>query len=316
MKLTQLGLLLLAAAPAFAGKYDPDQDRAALRQAASASYDAATRAAGVPLVPERAAEIKADLDESLVQSGLASNAAKNLETAAGKRAGEMAGELKGHGAPAPSSDAKDLNDAAATQRARWKSLSKDHDDLSAKVSALPDTNKDKPELKTLLAHSADSLTAADAALGKAEAAATAANAAVEQMELAEKRARNSAAELTPQDADVVRLADALPPPVSEAKDATGLLGQEPQGPNRTRAGQKISVPHDLTSQLYSAADRACNRADDYRSRSAAFDRALAAFASAKSSAAPALAAAKPALDDADKTQAGVRDRLDHPKPQP
>lgn len=307
---------LVLAVPALAGKYDPDQDRAALRQAASASYDAATRAAGVPLVPERAAEIRTDLDESVNQANLASNAAKNLETGAAQRAGEMAGELKGHGAPPPSSDAKDLSDAAAKSRARWKALSKDHDDLSARVAALPDTNKDKPDLKAKLGRAADELTAANTALVKAEAAAADASAGVEQLELADKRAKSSAAELSPQDADVIRLADALPPPVAEAKDSTALLGQEPQGTNRTRAGQKISVPRDLTSQLYSAADRACNRADDYHSRSNAFDRALAAFAAAKSAGQPALDAAKAALDDADKTQAAVRDRLDHPKPQP
>jgi hypothetical protein len=317
MQFTPLALLLLAAAPAFAAAhYDPDQDRAALRQAASSSYNAATLAAGVPLVPERAAEIRADLDESLARANDASTAAKNLETAAVKRAAEMAGELKGHGAPAPSADAKDLSDAAALQRARWKSLSKDHDDLQARVFALPDTNRDKADLKSTLRAAGDSLAAADAALGRAEADASAAADTVAQMELADKRARSSAAELTPQDTEVIRLADSLPPPVSEAKDATGLLGQEPQGPNRTRAGAKISVPRDLTSQMYSAADRACNRADDYHGRSSAFDRALASFALAKSSGASDLAAAKSALDKADASQAGVRDRLDHPKPQP
>jgi hypothetical protein len=309
----QFALLLLAAAPAFASHYDPDQDRAALRTAAGASYDAATRAAGTPLLPERAADIKSSLDESAAQANLASNTAKNLETAAVKRAGQMAGELKGRGAPAPASDAKDLNDAAAAQRARWKTLSKDHDELQSRVAALPDTNTDKAGLNAALGRSDASLTAANAALGRAEAAAAAAGAAVEQMEVAEHRARNSAAERSAADAEVSQFADALPPPVSEAKNATDLLGQEPQGVNRTRAGQKLAAARDLTGQLFSAADRACNRADDYRSRSAAFDRAQAAFASAKTAGAAATEA-KTALDQADSTQSGVRDRLDRPKP--
>jgi hypothetical protein len=313
MKKLSLALLVLSA-PAFA-KYDPDSDRAALRQAASSSYDAAGRAAAVPLVPERAAEIRADLDESLAQANLAANDAKNLETGASNRADEMSGELKGRGAPAPSSAAKDLAGAAASARTRWMALSKDRDGLKARVDVLPDANKDKAELKTLLERSSASLAAADEALTHAESAATAMAAGVAAMALAQKRAKASAAELAAADAEVIRRTDLLSPPVADAKAATALLGQEPQGENRTRAGQKISIPRDVTGLLYSAADRACNRADDYRSRSDAFGRAQAAFTSAQGDGS-ALDAAKPALDDADGTQAGVRDRLDHPKPRP
>jgi hypothetical protein len=293
-------------------KYDPDQDRAALRQAARASYDASSNAVGIPLLPEKAADIKAALDESLAQANLASNRAKSLETTASQRADAMAGELKGHGAPAPASDAKDLNDAAAASRARLKTLSKDHDDLQARVSALPDANKDKASLNAVLGNSAASLTAADSALTQAEAAGTTATAAVAAMALAEKRARHSADERSAADADVSRLDEALPAAVSDAKSAVDMLGQEPQSANRTRAGQKLAVPHDLTGQLYTAADRACNRADDYHSRSAAFDAAQADFDAAKTAGA-STADAKTALDSADSTQAGVRSRLDHPK---
>ncbi|HXS99106.1 MAG TPA: hypothetical protein VN915_00360 [Elusimicrobiota bacterium] len=306
--------LLVVALPALAAKYDPDQDRTALRQAAISANDAAARAAAVPLVPERSAEISADLDQSVVQADLASNAAKSLETGAFKRAAEMASELAGHGAPAPAAATKDLGGAAAAQRERWKSLSKDHDDLLGRVNALPDSNADKARLKSALSNSAASLAAADASLTRAEAGAAAMTTAVSEMELAQKRAQASNAELTAADSEVVRLDGALPPPVNEAKAATGLLGQEPQGPNRTRAGQKISVPRDITGQLFSAADRASNRADDYRSRSAAFERAQAAFDSAKNEAAGTPDVAKKALDDASSTQDDVRARLDHLKP--
>ncbi len=315
MKPARLSILLLAAASALAAaaKYDPDEDRAALRQAARASYDASSNAVGIPLAPERAADIKAALDESLAQANLASNRAKSLETTASQRADAMAGELKGHGAPAPASDAKDLNDAAAASRARWKTLSKDHDDLPARVSALPHANKDKASLNASLVSSAASLTAADAALTQAEAAGAAATAAVSAMALAEKRAHGSADERAAPDAEVSRLDDALPPAVADAKAAVDLLGQEPQSVNRTRAGQKLAVPRDLMGRLYTAADRACNRADEYHSRSAAFDRAQADFDAAKTAGA-STADAKTALDSADSTQTGVRARLDRLKP--
>lgn len=314
MKNLSLALLVLAI-PAFA-KYDPDSDRTALRGAAIAANDAASRAAAVPLVPERAEDIKSYLNESVVQAGRAANAAKNLETGAAQRAGEMAGELKGHGEPAPSSAAKDLAAAAAVQRARWKASSKDQDDLEDRVSALSDSSKDKAALHGMLDRSAASLKAADAALSRAEAGSTAMTSAVGDMELAQKRAGASSAELASADAEVARLAAALLPLVDEAKAATALLGREPQGPNRTRAGQKISVPRDITGRLYTAADRAGNRADDYGSRSAAFERAQAAFDAAKGDAAGTPSAAKKALDDAGRTQDQVRDRLDRPKPQP
>ena len=306
--------LLVVAVPALAARYDPDQDRAALRAASISSNDAATRAAAVPLVPERAAEISADLDQSVVQADLASNAAKSLETGAFTRAAEMASELAGHGAPAPAATAKDLGTAAAAQRDRWKTLSQDHDSLLGRANALPDSNTDKSRMKSALSNSASSLSAADVSLTRAEGAVTAMTAAIAGMELAQKRAQASNAELTAADSEVVRLDGALPPPVNEAKAATALLGQEPQGPNRTRAGQKISVPRDVTSQLYSAADRASNRADDYRSRSTAFEHAQAAFDSAKSDGAGTPDAAKKALDDASSTQDDVRSRLDHAKP--
>jgi hypothetical protein len=315
MKKLSLALLVLAV-PALAARYDPDQDRAALRQAATSANDAATRAAAVPLVPERAAEISADLDQSVVQADLASNAAKSLETGAFRRAAEMASELAGRGVPAPAASAKDLGAAAVAQRDRWKTLSQDHDSLSGRVNALPDSNTDKARLKTALNNSASSLAAADASLTRGEAAVAAMTAAVANMEFAQKRAQSSNAELTAADSEVIRLDVALPPPVAEAKAATGLLGQEPQGPNRTRAGQKISVPRDFTGQLFTAADRASNRADDYRSRSAAFERSQAAFDSAKSDGAGAPDAAKKALDDASSAQDDVRTRLDHPKTAP
>lgn len=304
---------LILAVPAFS-KYDPDSDRAALRQAAIAANDAASRAAAVPLLPERAGDIKSYLDQSVVQADLASNAAKSLETGAATRSGEMSGELNGHGEPAPASAAKDLAAASAAQRERWKTLSADHDELQDRVNGLPDSNPDKARSHARLNDASASLATADAALSRAQASATAMTQAVAGMELAQRRSGDSAAELSAADVEVSRLAAALPPPVDEAKAATALLGQEPQGPNRTRAGQKISVPHDITGQLFTAADRAGNRADDYRSRSAAFEQAQAAFDSAKNDAAGTPDAAKAALDAASAIQDQIRARLDRPKP--
>ncbi|MFI5363144.1 MAG: hypothetical protein ACHQ49_14350 [Elusimicrobiota bacterium] len=295
-------LLLLAASSALASHYDPDSDRSTLRRSANAAYDAATRAAGSDLRPERAADIKGLLDACVSQASSASNTAKNMQTAADKRSSEMADALKKLVASAP----------AALLRARWKTLSMDHDDLHARVAGLPDNNPEKSGLNASLDSAASSLNSAVAALDRADSAASSESAAVSQMEFAQKRARSSAGELSEADAELSRLADSLPPLANDAKGAVDLLGQEPQAANRTRAGQKLVAVREPAGALYSAADRASHRADDFHSRSEDFNRAQTSFSSAQPDDAAA-AKAKAALDDADKTQTEVRDRLNHPK---
>jgi hypothetical protein len=320
MNSKQIAILLLAAAPAFAAKYDPDRDRAALRGAANASYNACVRAAGLPLEPQKAADIKASLDECLDQARAAASAAKSLEDGAGRRSSGMDGVLKGHGAPAPDAAAKDLTDAAAAQRARWKSLSSDHDDLKRRVDALPEKNPDgapngdKPRLGAALGRAAGSLSDAERALGRAETGASAATGASGDMAQDRKRSLAPDGERAANDGEVVRLADDMLQPVADAKYAVDQIGVEPQSVNRTRAVDKLDVPRTLARRLDAAADRACNRADDYHNLSSAFDRALADFTSSSADAAAATAAAKASLDEAARTQADVQARLDRPKP--
>lgn len=307
-----LAAVLLALAPvrAAAARYDPDQDRAALRRAATASYEAAVRAAGLPLEPARTADIKASLDESVSQASVSSGAARSLEAGAAGRGAEMDSALKGP--PAPDAAAKDASAAAATARARWKTLSSDHDALQKRVDALPD--KEKAELANPMRRATSLLSDADRQLSLAETAAASAADAASAMALARGKSRGPDGERAAADAEVARLAGELPPPVAEAKDAVDRIGQEPQNVNRTRAGQKLAVPRDLARALFAAADRACNRADEFRAVSDAFDRASAAARSARSDGSSAQDAAKSALDEADRTQAFVRARLDRPKP--
>lgn len=295
-------LLLIAPSFALAAKYDPDRDRAVLRQSADAAYQSAARAASLPLAPESAPGIKESLDDALASARLASEAAKTLETGASRRAGEMDGALKS--LPDPPAD---------PGRARWKTLSGGQDGLRKRVDALPESDADKAELTGELDRAGASLTSADAALAKAEAAAKAAADAASAMKDAARRALGPGGERAEADGEVVRLTEALSSPVAEAKAAADLLGQEPQSVNRTRAGDKLVVPRELAGRLRAAADRACNRADDYRTLSAAFDRAQASASDARASGAAA-AEAKAALDEAERTQAGVRERLDRRKP--
>lgn len=296
-------LFLIAPTLALAAKYDPDHDRAVLRQNATDAYQSAARAAGLPLAPESIPGIKSSLDDALASARLASEAAKTLETGASRRAGEIDAALKALPAPAPE-----------PPRARWKTLTDDRAGLQKRVNALPGSDPDKAELNDALDRAGASLSAADSAITKAEAAAKAAADAASAMKDAARRALGPGGERAEADGEVVRLTEALPPPVAEAKAAADLLGQEPQSVNRTRAGDKLTVPRELTRRLLSAADRACNRADDYRILSAAFDRAQADGTEARAAGAAAAAGAKEALDEAQRLQDRVRERLDRPKP--
>jgi hypothetical protein len=320
MKSGQIALLLLAAAPSFAAKYDPDPDRIELRRSAAASYDAAVRAAGLSLEPGKIPEIKASLDDSVAQARLSSSTANGLDADAARRSAEMDAALKPGSGLAPDAAAKAAADAAGVQRARWKTLSSDQDDLTARIRALPDKNPDgsrnrtKAELEAALGRASASLGTADRSLASAETGAAGAPDAAAAMALARKRAKGPDAERAAADAEIQGLSALMPPPFSDAKAAVDRIGLEPQGVNRTHAVEKLVIARDLARELQSAADRACNRAEDFHALSTAFAWSAAAFASAGADGAAALSAAKTALDDAAKTQAGARDRLDRPKP--
>lgn len=313
-------LALFISAGAVAAGYDPDADRAALRGAANACYDETVRATGLPLTPEKAPEIKTGLDEAVRQCRLAAEAAKSLETGGVQRAAEMAAVAAGRGGPAPEADAKEFAAAASAQRARWSKDDAAQDELRKRVDALPDKkddgkpNGEKRELKDMLAGSAAALDDADGALKKAEAAAPAMAEGAARLGAARKAALGPADERARADAQVAAGADAFPPAVDEAKKRVDMLGSEPREENRTRAWQKLEPLRDRAREVAAAADRACNRADDFRSRSKDFDRGWDAYDGARRAGAGTPAAAKAALDGAEKTQAAVKDRLDRLRP--
>jgi hypothetical protein len=305
---SHLTAALLVALPALAhAKYDPGEDRAALRSHATAAYEAAANAAGRPLEAAKAAAIKSDLDEAAGQSRLAAEAAKSMETAAGLRADEMDNVVNGRLGSAPEAAAKQATDAAAAGQSRWKTLSKDRDDLKGKVDALPDEKKAK--FKDGMDKATAALDGADAALLPAQAGAATMTAGAAQMAALRSRALGPAGERKAADDEVVAAYNNLPPPVAEAKAAVDLLGTEPQAENRTRAGQKLGVSRDVTQRLLAAADRACNRSDDFYGLSKGFDLSRGSYEDGRQAADGKPAAAKALLDQAEAALADVRSRL-------
>ncbi|MFI5346162.1 MAG: hypothetical protein ACHQ51_07290 [Elusimicrobiota bacterium] len=312
IRFMMIAVSLLTAVTVVAAKYDPAEERTALRQHANAAYSNADTAAGTPLEPGKAAAIKGTLDQTVAEANLAESSAKSLETAGYLRAGEMENALKGK-----DDAAKNVADGSQAARNRWKKLSSDQNELKAKVDALPDEkpagkpNEDKSRLKSTLDQAATYLNSADGNLTVAENGATAMLSSVDQMKSIKHRSQSPAAERKAADDEVASSADSLPSPVSEAKAAVDLLGQEPQAENRTRAGAKLGVPRDIARRLLSAADRACNRDGDFVSLSNAFDRAQGGYEDARKASDGKTEAAKALLDQAEAAQNDARSRLAH-----
>ena len=300
--------LLLAAALltpplASASRYDPDSDLAALRQAATLAHSVTVDATGLALEPEKVAAITAGLDEGLRQARLAADAARSLEAAAQKRGAEMASVVK---PAALDRKLKDFLAPIAAERRRWERLSSEHAELKTRVDNLPEEERQK--LRPLLARASNALSSALDALRPLEKSATNAGELALVMKGAHQEALGPLVEVSTQTSWVIYSADNLPQALSEAKSRLGVLGQEPRHVARNRAWQQLELLRGITRQLFEAADRACNRADDFRRRSADFAKSADDF-DARLTTGSALDGAKSLLDEAHKALTATRERL-------
>lgn len=298
-----LVIIFLAPHIASASRYDPDSDRAALRQAASLSHSTIVDATGLALVPEKVPAITAGLDEGLRQAQLAADSARSLDAAAQKRGAEMTA-----GADPSTLDRKlkELLEPLAAERLRWERLNAEQEDLKDKVDRLPDEEKKK--LLPLLSKASRALSAAADALRPLEESAKIAAEQTLEMKAARQESLGPLIEISSTTSGVIRQADDMPETLSEAKSRLGVLGQEPRNVARSRAWEKLALLRDITRQLFEAADRACNRADSFRRRSADFEKSSAEF-EARLAAGSGLAGAKSLLDEAHKALTSVRERL-------
>ena len=299
-----LAAVLLAPAPALAARYDPDADRAALRQAATASRAAIVAATGLALEPEKASAIAAGIDEGLRQARLAAAAARSLDAAARQREAAMAADVKD---AALDSKVKEAAAPVAAERLRWERASAEGADLRKKVEALPEDERKK--LLPLVAKAERALDSAAGALRPLEEALKAAGERGLEMKAVRAKAAAPLVEVSSGAAGAIFRAEQLGAPAAEAKARLASLGEEPRAVSRSRAWEKLEPLRDAARLLFEAADRACNRADDFRRRSASFDAASEAFGKALSSAKAGPGAAKAALDEAQQELAKVRERL-------
>ena len=301
-----LAAALLAPAPALAARYDPDADRAALRQAATLSHSTVVDATGRALEPEQVPAITAGLDEGLRLAQAASAAARSLDAAAQKRAAEMEAGVKA----SSELKIKELSEPIAAERLRRERLSAEHEELKTKVEGLPD--EDKKKLLPLLAKAANALGSAADALRPLESSVKIMSEQALEMKEARQDALGPFSEVASGASGVIARAEDLPAPLAEAKARLGALGQEPRNVARNRAWEKLELLRGITSGLFQAADRACNRADDFRRRSASYEKAFSVFEDARRGASSGPAGAKALLDEAHKTLALVRERLKKP----
>lgn len=299
--------LLLSPAPALAARYDPSFDRAALRQAATLANSSVVDATGLALEPEKVPAITAGLDEGLRQARLAAEAARSLDAAA---------RLRGAALESGSKDAvlsrriKELADPLAAERARLTRLSSEQAALTEKVDALPEEAKKK--LRPILSKAGAGLRSAGDALRPLESAISVMGERALEMKELQRDSRGPLLEISSAAAGTILRAEDLPPALAEAKARLALLGQEPLAAARGRAWEKLDVLRGVTRMLFQDADRACNRTDEFRRLSSDYDRAAEGFEKARGTAVSGPAGVAASLDEAQRHQKDVRDRLKEP----
>lgn len=301
-----LAAFLLTSTRTEAARYDPDFDRAALRQAATDAHSTIVAATARPLEPDQAAAIGLGLDEGLRLARSASASASSLAEAARKRDSELEAALKG------ASDAaiRKLAEPVEAERRRWEKLSSERAQLKEKADALPEDERKK--LQAPFEKAASALQSADETLRPLEAALRGMGEQAIEMREARRQAYSPFVEVSSAAANVVWRAEELPARIDEAKSRLAELNQEPRDAARARAWKALELPRELSRLLFQSADMACNRADDFRRRSAAFDKAFEAFEKSRLTAAAGPGAARASLDEAYKALAFLRERLEKP----
>lgn len=291
MKRISLAALLLAPTLAAAAKYDPGSDRAALRSAATSCHTSMVDATGLPLEMDKVPAITKGVDESLRLAKVAADTAAALDAAAIKRCAEMAA-----GAATLDRRIKDAEGPVAAARKRANAFAAELAEDKKKIKELPEPEREKYPPRVAKADAA--LASAEEALRPAEDAVAALGQRALEMKDALRRSRAPLAEISAASTATVVNADNLPAPAAEFKNRLADLGKEPREQSRARAQQKIAPARDASLLIFQAADRACNRADDLRRASSAYDDAASAFEKALPVATPT--PASPFLDAAQK----------------
>lgn len=299
MRLAPLALLLVPAL-ALAARYDPGADRAALRQAATVCHATIVDATGLPLETEKVPTIIKGLDEGLRLAASAAEYAAALDTAARARSTEMA-----TGTDSLERRIKDPAEAVAKERKRTDRDAAELAEFKKKIDKLSD--EDQKKYLPRVAKAERALAAAEEALHPAEGAVAAMKQRSLETRAAVRLGQKSLAEVSAADTDTVRFAAKLPEPVAQFKERLATLDVIPRETSRTRAQQKIGPTRDASLVLFQAADRACNRADDFRHASTSYDDAANAFETALPAADPSVT--KPFLVDAEKMLDLIRELL-------
>lgn len=292
---------LLLALNASAATYDPSADRAALRQAATGCHAAIVDATGLPLEPEKVPSIVKGLDEGLRLGRAAADTAGGLDAAARTRAKDMK-------AATDSLDRrlKESSAPVAAERRRIDAGIAGLKEFKTKIEKLPD--EDQKKFAPRVAKADASLKSAAEALGPAEAAVLVMGQRVLEMKAALRQGGKALEEVSSASTGTVLAAGELADPVAELKRRLSDVGKPPVETSRARVQEVIEPARGASLRLFQAADRACNRADDFRRASSAHADASEAFEKSLSSANPA--PAKPFLEEADKMLTLIRELLE------
>lgn len=299
-----LAAFLLAPGLASAARYDPDFDRAALRQAATLSHSTTVDASGLALEPEKAPAIAAGLDEGLRQAGLAAASARSLDAAARRRGTELEAGVKDS---ALDRKLKDLKEPVEVELERRRRLAAGLGRMKKKAEGLPPEERKK--LEPPLAEAERALRSAGEALAPLEAALSSMAERRLELKSLQRDSLLPLVEISSAAVNVIRRAEELTLGVPQAKALLEVLGQEPRAAARTRAWEKLDSLRGMTRLLFQDADRACNRAYDLRRLSSRFEDSSEAFEAARKTAAPVPDAVKTSLNQAESALRKARESL-------
>ncbi len=304
----KLGMLsvVFSLAPTFAraARYDPDADRAVLRQTATSAHTAVVEATGLSLELGKVPAISAGLDEGLRQARLSSEAAHSLDAAARRRAAEMEVGVK---ADLRAGKINELSEPITAERQRWERLSSELKDIKSKVDDLPKEIKNK--IMPLVAAAVEALQSADESLRPLEQAVKALKGNAFEMKGVRREALVPLGEVASSAADIIAHASDFPAQMVEAKTRLGALDQTRNNAVINRIWETFNLLRDATRLIFQAADRACNRAADFHRLSATYEKFSDAFEKALEATDSGPATAKLLLNKAQEALTQARERL-------
>lgn len=295
-------LTLAVAAFAALSRYEPDALRLSLRQEAQTAYQSVVDATGLTLEPEKAAQIKAGLDEGVRRGRAAGETAAKLLALSQTAFAEM-------DKAAESRDGAELAEAAGGFKARFDAGEREQRELKSRVEALPGEDPKKTGLLGQIKEAAERLELLRPGIERLERELKTIADETQRVKDARRRGEDPYRQLSDAANGVSSESERLGALAEAAKPPLDALGQEPRQDARRRAWDKLEPARESARQLFVHADAAANRADEFKRHRAAFERAWRTLDESAQSARQAAPGLRLGLGELEKLLIEIRARL-------